>query len=210
MEKNKEALKGKWDLVVTNPAFVRLFIMPSHLVLITNFTGIRRTSIVQTAIYEYASNVLSPFTFHQPLLPTIPSSSPEKSLSLSPLQMYNAVILGNYHVGDPLAPAGSWIDVRDLAKMHVLALGFSEEASGQRIIMNVGVYIWQEFCASASLLRTTLGKLLILIRPKWTSYTRSHPLPLVSPRNGLASCLKASQEEGRIPYTRLSAITRGC
>ncbi|RXW15439.1 hypothetical protein EST38_g10412 [Candolleomyces aberdarensis] len=49
----------------------------------------------------------------------------------------------------------SWVDVRDLADAHVLALE-KEEAGGERIIVTEGVYIWQEWLEIANALPSSL------------------------------------------------------
>ena len=43
-----------------------------------------------------------------------------------------------------MGAGGSWVDVRDLAEAHVLALE-RESAGGQRIIASAGQWIWQEW-----------------------------------------------------------------
>lgn len=40
-------------------------------------------------------------------------------------------------------PAGSWVDVRDVATMHVAALKL-EKAHGERFIASAGPFTWQE------------------------------------------------------------------
>ena len=45
----------------------------------------------------------------------------------------------------------SWIDVRDVALAHVLALQ-KEEAGGERIIVSSGKWVWQDWGTSHSAL----------------------------------------------------------
>jgi len=40
--------------------------------------------------------------------------------------------------------SGSWVDVRDIAMAHALALE-KEDAGGQRVIISAGSFIWQEW-----------------------------------------------------------------
>lgn len=47
------------------------------------------------------------------------------------------------------APAGEWIDVRDIALAHVLALE-KEAASGQRFITSTGAFTYQDWRKSPS------------------------------------------------------------
>ncbi|KAJ7479142.1 D-lactaldehyde dehydrogenase [Mycena latifolia] len=47
-----------------------------------------------------------------------------------------------------LATVGSWVDVRDLARAHALAL-LKAEAGGERIIISAGTFTWQE-CLDAA------------------------------------------------------------
>jgi nucleoside-diphosphate-sugar epimerase len=46
-----------------------------------------------------------------------------------------------------------WIDVRDVALMHKLALE-KPEAAGQRVIANAGAFKWQDFRTFVSTLHT--------------------------------------------------------
>ncbi|RXW23016.1 hypothetical protein EST38_g2831 [Candolleomyces aberdarensis] len=56
---------------------------------------------------------------------------------------------------DAFEVSNSWVDVRDLADAHVLALE-KEEAGGQRIIVTQGAYIWQEWLDIANALHSSL------------------------------------------------------
>jgi hypothetical protein len=48
---------------------------------------------------------------------------------------------------DPATLRGGacWVDVRDLARAHVLSL-LKAEAGGERFIVSAGAYVWQEWC----------------------------------------------------------------
>ncbi|KAF6758994.1 D-lactaldehyde dehydrogenase [Ephemerocybe angulata] len=69
--------------------------------------------------------------------------SPEK-LNTSLKAWYDFVIGDDSKSRDVLASSNSWIDVRDLADAHVLALE-KEAAGGERIIITQGPYVWQEW-----------------------------------------------------------------
>jgi len=45
---------------------------------------------------------------------------------------------------EQLSQSDSWVDVRDVARAHVLALE-KDEAGGQRIIIASGPWRWQEW-----------------------------------------------------------------
>ena len=74
-------------------------------------------------------------------------SSPE-SLNTSLADWYKTVLV-------PAAPGAtftgvsSWIDVRDLAEAHKLALE-TVEAGGERLIISAGPYKWQDWSECAS------------------------------------------------------------
>jgi nucleoside-diphosphate-sugar epimerase len=72
-------------------------------------------------------------------------------LNESVAQLYN-------HISQPrtkevilgVPGTGNWVDVRDTALAHVLALEL-EQASGQRFILSNGVYTVQKICVPLSL-----------------------------------------------------------
>ncbi|KAJ7270256.1 D-lactaldehyde dehydrogenase [Mycena rebaudengoi] len=49
---------------------------------------------------------------------------------------------------DALLTGGAWVDVRDLAQAHVLALQ-KPDAGGERIILTAGAFVWQEWLDAA-------------------------------------------------------------
>ncbi|KAI0056652.1 D-lactaldehyde dehydrogenase [Artomyces pyxidatus] len=66
-----------------------------------------------------------------------------KELNTSMDGFYKAVVEGAQDAAALASNSGSWIDVRDIAKAHVLA-GEKAEAGGQRIIVSAGAYYWQD------------------------------------------------------------------
>lgn len=84
-----------------------------------------------------------PFVFG-PQLPTLHLSKPEE-MTFSSYLLYKALVLGDFHVGSPITPAGLWVDVRDLADATLLAIGGRDGAGGERIIVSAGEFIWQDF-----------------------------------------------------------------
>ncbi|KAJ3506176.1 hypothetical protein NMY22_g17338 [Coprinellus aureogranulatus] len=84
-----------------------------------------------------------PFVFG-PAIHEIPSNKPE-NLNTSLKAWYDFVVSNaSPKTRDQLAFSNSWVDVRDLADAHVLALE-KEAAGGERIIVTQGVYVWQEW-----------------------------------------------------------------
>jgi len=57
---------------------------------------------------------------------------------------YTAVLKPERPVSEFAAWQASWIDVRDLARAHTLALE-KEEAGGRRFLLSSGPYIWQDW-----------------------------------------------------------------
>ncbi|KAJ6535707.1 NAD(P)-binding protein [Mycena capillaripes] len=85
-----------------------------------------------------------PFVFG----PTIHEVATPAALNLSTGQFYNRLT-------QPSAPAvlltgNCWVDVRDLARAHVLAL-LRASAGGERIIIDAGPFVWQDWRACRSL-----------------------------------------------------------
>ncbi|KAI0063643.1 D-lactaldehyde dehydrogenase [Artomyces pyxidatus] len=66
-----------------------------------------------------------------------------KELNTSMDNFYKAVVDGSQDAAKLASNSASWIDVRDIAKGHVLA-GEKGEAGGQRIIVSAGEYYWQD------------------------------------------------------------------
>ncbi|KAF9042284.1 hypothetical protein BJ165DRAFT_262532 [Panaeolus papilionaceus] len=86
-----------------------------------------------------------PFVFGPP----IHDVSSLKSLNTSLQTWYDNVITDTPKTKEQLAFSSSWVDVRDTALAHVLALE-KEAAGGERIITTSGGYIWQEFVDAAN------------------------------------------------------------
>lgn len=76
------------------------------------------------------------------LQPVIHDVSSPSSLNTSARDWYNTVVKedsGGKSLQDLKAPGGAWIDVRDLASAHVLALE-KDAAGGERIIVSAGMW----------------------------------------------------------------------
>ena len=58
---------------------------------------------------------------------------------LGPLAECLPLVWGSYG-----SNSAQWVDVRDLARAHVLALTVPE-AGGERLIIRGGSYVWQQF-----------------------------------------------------------------
>ncbi|KAF8959850.1 hypothetical protein BDZ97DRAFT_1836214 [Flammula alnicola] len=86
-----------------------------------------------------------PFAFGPP----IHDVSSLSSLNTSLQTWYNVVVSENPKTKAALSDSNSWVDVRDTALGHVLALE-KAEAGGERIITVSGPYIWQEWLDAAN------------------------------------------------------------
>jgi nucleoside-diphosphate-sugar epimerase len=71
-------------------------------------------------------------------------------LNTSVKSWWDNVVSDKPKTKETLAFASSWVDVRDLADAHVLALE-KEAAGGERIIVSAGAFVWQEWRTSLSL-----------------------------------------------------------
>ncbi|KAJ6476500.1 D-lactaldehyde dehydrogenase [Mycena vitilis] len=85
-------------------------------------------------------SVMNPPLVLGPILHAV--SSPAE-LNTSCLAMYNA-----FTKPDGAVDGGNWVDVRDLALAHVLALE-TEKAGGERIIIAAGAFKWQDWLTEA-------------------------------------------------------------
>ncbi|PFH47275.1 hypothetical protein AMATHDRAFT_87804, partial [Amanita thiersii Skay4041] len=88
-------------------------------------------------------------TIHPPFIfgPVAHEVSSPKDLNTSAKEWYNVVAAPNSsgRSNDFLAEVGSsWVDVRDVAASLVKAMNV-KEAGGERIIVNAGHYIWQDW-----------------------------------------------------------------
>ncbi|KAI0077590.1 NAD(P)-binding protein [Panus rudis PR-1116 ss-1] len=104
--------------------------------------------------------VLNPPFVFGPVLHAV--DSPE-SLNTSAKDWYNYVLKGKGDENFLVSGGSCWVDVRDLAYAHVLAIE-KEEAAGNRIIVSAGPFKWQDFVNEAR-------KLAPEILPGNTSYT---------------------------------------
>ncbi|EFI28545.1 D-lactaldehyde dehydrogenase [Coprinopsis cinerea okayama7 len=81
-----------------------------------------------------------PFVFG----PMIQQVSSPTSLNTSMQYWWNFVIEDGQKSRQALSASNSWVDVRDLADAHILALE-KEAAGGERIIISQGPFVWQEW-----------------------------------------------------------------
>ncbi|KAI0766552.1 NAD-P-binding protein [Irpex lacteus] len=65
-------------------------------------------------------------------------------LNMSMLEYFISVVAGARSNEELFAINNSWVDVRDAAEAHALALQ-KEEAAGQRLLVVAGPYVWQEW-----------------------------------------------------------------
>ncbi|KAF9561492.1 D-lactaldehyde dehydrogenase [Agrocybe pediades] len=86
-----------------------------------------------------------PFVFG----PAIHEVKSLSSLNTSLQTWYDTVVVDSPKSKEALAVSNSWVDVRDTALGHVLALE-KPEAGGERIITCEGGYIWQEWINAAN------------------------------------------------------------
>ena len=59
--------------------------------------------------------------------------------------MYDTFFRGTKGEAELTAQFGSYVDVRDVAKAHVLAIQ-KPEAGGSRYVVAAGVFTWQDIC----------------------------------------------------------------
>ncbi|TFK23744.1 D-lactaldehyde dehydrogenase [Coprinopsis marcescibilis] len=81
-----------------------------------------------------------PFVFGPPIQQV---SAPEQ-INTSMKSWWTNVVANTPTSKDALASGSSWVDVRNLADAHVLALE-KEEAGGERTIISQGVFSWQDW-----------------------------------------------------------------
>ncbi|KAJ7596322.1 D-lactaldehyde dehydrogenase [Mycena floridula] len=81
--------------------------------------------------------------------PFIHEVSEPSALNLSTNLWYNTIVLGNCSDEQLMYNGICWIDVRDLALAHVLALE-KPDAGGERFIMATGVSSWQDWFDTAN------------------------------------------------------------
>ncbi|KAH6903380.1 D-lactaldehyde dehydrogenase [Coprinopsis sp. MPI-PUGE-AT-0042] len=81
-----------------------------------------------------------PFVFGPP----IHEVSTSDALNVSVRHWWDNVVSDKPKTEQALAFSSSWVDVRDLADAHVLALE-KDAAGGERIIVSAGGFVWQEW-----------------------------------------------------------------
>ncbi|KAH6904343.1 D-lactaldehyde dehydrogenase [Coprinopsis sp. MPI-PUGE-AT-0042] len=88
---------------------------------------------------------------HPPLVfgPSSQELSSKEGLNASMQIYWRHVLSEGQKPREELATGLSWVDVRDLAEGHIVALE-KEEAQGQRIVVSAGEFIWQEWVDLAS------------------------------------------------------------
>ncbi|KAF8880895.1 hypothetical protein CPB84DRAFT_1792180 [Gymnopilus junonius] len=89
--------------------------------------------------------IVPPFVFGPP----IQNVTSVKTLNASLQMWYDAVIADIPRTKKALSVSNSWVDVRDNALAHVLALE-KREAGGERIITTAGGFNWQEWLDAAN------------------------------------------------------------
>ncbi|KDQ65078.1 hypothetical protein JAAARDRAFT_28742 [Jaapia argillacea MUCL 33604] len=104
--------------------------------------------------------IIPPYVFG-PILHDVPDLS---QLNVSVSEFYQAVIKGS----GPPEFRSTWVDVRDLALAHILALQ-KEQAGGNRFIVCAGTFTWQDFVDTAN----AISPLVYTNLPKGSPDTRS-------------------------------------
>ncbi|KAI0690439.1 NAD(P)-binding protein [Cytidiella melzeri] len=79
-----------------------------------------------------------------------------ENLNTSAADWYNTIIKGTKDHAALVAGGTEWIDVRDVAAAHVLALQ-KEEAGGERIIISSGKWLWQDWVSTAHAIDNSLS-----------------------------------------------------
>ncbi|GJE89213.1 aldehyde reductase [Phanerochaete sordida] len=95
-----------------------------------------------------------------------------EQLNTSMFAFWDAVIKGNKSMEELATEGQSWVDVRDLAHAHALALQ-RPEAGGERIIVSSGPWNWQDFVNTAHALEPSLPAGNTAYDPKTAVYHTS-------------------------------------
>ncbi|KAH6903379.1 D-lactaldehyde dehydrogenase [Coprinopsis sp. MPI-PUGE-AT-0042] len=101
---------------------------------------------------EWDISVLNPTLVFGPPIHEV--SSPD-ALNTSLKSWWDNVVSDKPKTEQALAASRSWVDVRDLADGHVLALE-KEAAGGERIIVVAGPFVWQEWLDIANAIQPPL------------------------------------------------------
>ncbi|KAI0691865.1 NAD-P-binding protein [Cytidiella melzeri] len=102
---------------------------------------------------KFDVTVLCPPFVYGPVLHEV---SKVENLNTSSADWYDTVVKGGKD-NDALVSGGSeWIDVRDIALAHVLALQ-KVDAGGERIIISAGKWVWQDWVSAAHTIDKSLS-----------------------------------------------------
>ena len=82
---------------------------------------------------------------------------------------YEKVFAGQLTENDYLKSEARWIDVRDLANAHILAIEV-EKAGGNRFICTAGEYVWQDWRAYSHILASHFLLMILMISMKRMSF----------------------------------------
>ncbi|KZT25515.1 hypothetical protein NEOLEDRAFT_1178303 [Neolentinus lepideus HHB14362 ss-1] len=93
-----------------------------------------------------------PYAF-RPMIHHVPSL---KQINASMAKFYNTLLKGVEEESQLASIRDCWIDVRDLALAHVLAIE-KEQAGGNRSIISGGTFKWQDFVDDAHKAGSTLN-----------------------------------------------------
>lgn len=127
-----------WDLVVLNPPYVRVSVHLSFPVF-----------CLSGPIYLHSRPPSQVFG------PVIHDVSSPSALGTSAGDWYNSVVrpdMGGKTLEVITTVGGGWVDVRDIALAHVLALQ-KNEAGGERLLISKGEFVYQDFSTSVYLFR---------------------------------------------------------
>jgi len=92
-----------------------------------------------------ASVLNPPFVFGPPIHEITSSEQLNQSLA----DLYKVIVKGDIDQAALIEGGSSWIDVRDLAMAHCLALE-KEAAGGQRTLVTAGAFMWQDWVLAAN------------------------------------------------------------
>ncbi|CAA7269668.1 unnamed protein product [Cyclocybe aegerita] len=108
-------------------------------------------SLAERAVWEFYNQHKSQVSWDLTVInpsfvfgPPIHDVGSPKSLNSSLQTWYDLVVSESPKTKEMLSQSASWVDVRDTAFVHVLALK-KEAAGGERILLTSGVHVWQEW-----------------------------------------------------------------
>lgn len=107
--------------------------------------------------------------------PTLGEASSPEALNTSVKFFWTFVASDIPKTREGMGFPGNWVDVRDLAEGHVLALE-KDKAAGERIFVSAGSFVWQDFVDVANNLNLPDRKLT----PGFPDLSRDTPLKLSS------------------------------